>query len=72
MESSRKRLGEDEVKRVLRQILNVELPSSKSPDYCRLYWRNYRMAEKLVKLGCVDIEKLVCELHEKVKAVQRC
>jgi len=61
-------VSEDEVKRVIRRILNSELPRRDSREYLRRYMRNYRLAEKIVRdKRCYEVEKLIFELKKKLQ-----
>lgn len=61
-------VSEDEVKRVIRRILNSELPRRDSREYLRRYMRNYRLAEKIVRdKRCYEVEKLIAELKKKLQ-----
>ncbi|RLI22924.1 hypothetical protein DRO45_00125 [Candidatus Bathyarchaeota archaeon] len=61
-------VSEDEVKRVIRRILNSGLPRSDSREYLRRYMRNYRLAEKIVRdKRCYEVEKLIAELKKKLQ-----
>lgn len=61
-------VSEDEVKRVIRRILNSELPRRDSREYLRRYMRNYRLAEKIVRdKRCYEVEKLISELKKKLQ-----
>ena len=57
-------VSEDEVKRVIRRILNSELPRRDSKEYLRRYMRNYRLAEKIVNEKGFEVEKLISELKK--------